>query len=119
MTKDQLFLLQPDFMDGDQGPCYCPSCATIEGLLSFYPALRTKLIVEYVDFPRPRAAVIAAIGAANQGLPVLVLPPTTNSAADAALHGLDFGVFQGRPFLNGVSEIGKYLARRYGIGTPH
>ena len=63
MLRDKLLLLKPDFMDQDQGPYYCPACATIEGLLGFYPKLRNALDVVHVDFPRPRAAVIAEIGA--------------------------------------------------------
>ena len=66
MTRDQLFLLKRDFMDGARGPFYCTDCATLEGLLSFYPKLRDAVDVQYVDFPRPRAPVIAAVGPDNQ-----------------------------------------------------
>lgn len=119
VDKDQLFLLKPDFSDGGTGPWYCPSCATLEGLLSFYPKLRSQLAVQYLDFPRPRTPVIAAIGEAHQGLPVLVIAAKVDPASDAALQGLDVGTGTGHRFLNGVADIGKYLARRYGIGAPH
>ena len=59
MSRDRLLLLKADFMDQDQGPGYCPACATLEGLLGFYPELRESLDVVYLDFPRPREAVIA------------------------------------------------------------
>lgn len=117
MTRDQLFLLKADFREGTAGPFYCPSCATLEGVLSFYPRLRDLLEVQYVDFPRPRAAVIAAIGAGNQGLPVLVAG--SDPQADEALAGLDVKQAQGRRFLQSPGDMGKYLARRYGIGEPH
>jgi hypothetical protein len=117
MTRDRLFLLKPDFMAGPRGPCYCPACATLEGVLTFYPRLRAILDVQYVDFPRPRAAVIAAIGAGNQGLPALVV--AADQAADRALVDLDVREGQGRRFLQGVGDIGRYLARRHGIGEPH
>lgn len=117
MTRDQLFLLKPDFMDGLRGPCYCPSCATLEGVLTCYPRLREVLDVQYVDFPRPRPAVIAAIGAENQGLPSLVIAPSP--AADLALAGLDVREWQGRRFLQSAGDIGRYLARRHGSGEPH
>ena len=117
MTRDQLFLLKPDFTDGVQGPCYCPACATLEGVLAFYPRLRPLLTVEYVDFARPRAPVIAAIGAENQGLPALVIG--SDPAADQALAGLDVREAQGRRFLQSPGDIGRYFARRYGTGTPH
>ncbi|TFG84337.1 MAG: DUF3088 family protein, partial [Chromatiales bacterium] len=72
---------------------------------------------QMVDFPRPRAAVIAAIGGDNQGLPALVIAP--DPAADMALAGLDVKEAQGRHFLQSVGDIGRYLARRHGIGEPH
>ncbi len=117
MTRDQLFLLKPNFTDGTKVSYYCPSCATLEGVLSFYPQLRDVLDVQYLDFPRPRQAVITAIGAANQGLPVLVI--ASDKASDPALAGLDVGEWQGRRFLQGVGDIGRYLARRHGSGEPH
>ena len=117
MTRDQLFLLKPDFRDGEQGPCYCPACATLEGVLGFYPRLRDVLSVQYVDFPRPRAAVIALLGAGHQGLPVLVI--AEDPAADKALAGLDAKTSGGRHFLQSPGDIGRYLARRHGIGEPH
>jgi len=116
MARDQLFLLKPDFRDDSGGPWYCPSCATLEGVLGFYPRLRDLLDVQYLDFPRPRAAVIAAIGAENQGLPVLVIG---SDGADAALAGLDVRQANGRRFLQSPGDIGKYLARRHGTGAPH
>lgn len=116
MAKDQLFLLKPDFRDDAGGPWYCPSCATLEGVLGFYPRLRAVLDVQYLDFPRPRAPVIAAIGAENQGLPVLVI---ASDGADAALAGLDVKQANGRRFLQSPGDIGKYLARRHGTGAPH
>ena len=117
MSRDQLFLLKPDFQEGGNGPYYCPSCATLEGVLAFYPRLRGLLDVTYVEFPRPRTAVIALIGAENQGLPVLVIG--TEPAAGAALAGLDVREAQGVRFLQSPGDVGKYLSRRYGIGEPH
>jgi len=116
-TRDQLFLLKPDFREGDGGPYYCPSCATLEGLLSFYPILRSLLEVQYVEFPRPRAAVIAALDAEHQGLPSLVI--RTGPEADEALAGLDVKQTRGRRFLQSPGDIGRYLSRRHGIGKPH
>jgi hypothetical protein len=116
MSRDRLLLLKPDFMDQDQGPCYCPACATLEGLLGFYPQLRDSLDVVYLDFPRPRAAVIAEIGEENQGLPALVL--YAPAPADA-LRELDVREWNGRRFLKSATDIGRYLARTRGIGEPH
>lgn len=116
MEKDKLFLLAPDFRSGDKGPFYCPACAAVEGLLSFYPALRETLEVHYLAFARPRAAIVAELGEAHQGLPALVLNPT---ADPATLAGLDLRETRGRRFLTAPADIGRYLARTRGIGEPH
>lgn len=113
---DTLFLLKPDFMDHGRGPYYCPACASIEGLLSFYAPLRQRLDVRYLDFPRPRPEVVALIGDANQGLPALVLDQAVPAKL---LDGLDVKAWNGRRFLKGAGDIGRYFARAYGIGEPH
>jgi hypothetical protein len=116
MPRNKLLLLKPGFMDQALGPYYCPACATIEGLLGFYPQLRDVLDVRYLDFPRPRAEVIAEIGTENQGLPALVLYAPV--PADA-LRDLDVREWNGRRFLKGPADIGRYLARTTGIDEPH
>ena len=71
--RDTLFLLESEFADpGLPGRSfYCKDCLTIEGLLAAFPERAAKLDVTRVAYPRPRAAVIEAIGAANQNLPAL------------------------------------------------
>ena len=72
---DRLFLLDPLFDDPalPGRNFYCRDCITVDGLLAAYPEQAAKLDVIRIAYPRPRNAVIAAIGAANQNLPVLVL----------------------------------------------
>ena len=83
MERDVLFLLRPDFRDAAQGeqPFFCPDSALVEGLLSFYPQLRQRLDVRYVDFPRPRPAIVALLG--EQGLSSRFFPasPAPSSLA--------------------------------------
>src|SRR5256885_4680130 len=62
MSRDHLYLLKPDFFDNGKGPYFCPGCAQIVGLLDFYPELKQRLSVEYVDFPRPRSKLAACWG---------------------------------------------------------
>jgi hypothetical protein len=115
MEKDALFLLKPDFQDaGDDTRYFCPACAFIEGVLGFYPRLRQSIQVTYVDYPRPRPAIVALLGEAHQGCPVLVL-------ADGSETGELEGVREhgGRRFITGEVAITRYLAARYGIGKPH
>ncbi|HEY3369285.1 MAG TPA: DUF3088 family protein [Prolixibacteraceae bacterium] len=99
---EKLFLLKPDFQDiklGAEIKFFCPNCALLEGILSFYPRLRNELEVHYVDFPRPRPAIIELIGEANQSCPVLVLE-------------------DGR-FINEPQDIVRYLTENYHIGQAH
>jgi hypothetical protein len=112
MTKDRLFLLKPDFRKGDEGPYYCPECALVEGLLSYYPRLRHKLDVHYVDFAKPRAVIVAELGEANQGCPVLVLAEGRRVLDPA----VEVGEANGRRFIAGDAHIRRYLATTYGVG---
>lgn len=75
MSRDTLFLLDHEFADpalGGERVFYCRDCMTIEGLLAAFPDRAAKLEVIRVPWPRPRAAVVAALGEANQNLPALV-----------------------------------------------
>ncbi len=71
--KDQLYLLRPGFHNAGVGPLYCNDSAPVEGMLSFFPTLRGLVDVQYLDFPRPRRALVEALGEQHQGLPVLIL----------------------------------------------
>jgi hypothetical protein len=74
MSRDTLFLLDHEFADpafGGERIFYCKDCMTVEGLLATFPDRAAKLDVVRVAWPRPRAAVIARLGEANQNLPAL------------------------------------------------
>lgn len=109
---ERLFLLNPDWRDDQGGPWFCPAGAYIEGVLAFYPRLRDLLDVVYLDHARPRPPVIAQVGEAHQGCPVLVLDGEWDWP-DAQLSEAT-----GRRFLQDHA-IAPYLAARYGVGRPH
>jgi hypothetical protein len=112
--KPQLFLLQPSFEDPKVGPgvFHCPHCARIEGLLSFFPFLRTRLDVHHVDFGRPRTAIVDLLGPENQSCPVLVL------ASGEEFVGAQ-RASTGRAFISTALGISEYLAQRHGISLVH
>lgn len=112
MAQDKLFLLKPDFDDGGE-KWFCPGCAQVEGMLSFFPQLREKLDIKYIDFPRPRPAVVELVGPDNQGCPVLVLagPPLTGP--------FEVKDYNGTKFLNEPRDIQEYLAAACGVPRPH
>lgn len=98
----KLFLLKADFQDANRADgkkYFCPECSPIEGLLSYYPRLRSELEVQYLDFSRPRPALVDLLGEENQSCPVLVLEDGS--------------------FINEPSEIIKYLTQYHKVGHPH
>ncbi|MEO6992226.1 MAG: DUF3088 family protein [Lacunisphaera sp.] len=114
MNHDQLYLLKPNFQDRGK-TYYCPGCAEVVGLLEFYPALKQKIDVHYLDFPRPRAELISLLGEANQGCPVLVLGAVPQNLPAQ----LKVKQANGHAFVADAKEIGAYLAHVHGIGIPH
>lgn len=114
MKRDILFLLRHDFVDGTETGYYCPECAEINGVLHYYPTLRHRLDIRYVDFTRPRPEVVSLVGAANQSCPVLVLAPDSPQSPDCRL-----GEDGKQRFIAGANAIGKYLHSAHGSGQPH
>jgi hypothetical protein len=112
--RDHLLLLKPGFEIGDGKRYYCPHSAQVEGILSFYPVLRTQMDVTYLKFARPRREIVDLIGEENQSAPVLVV-----GDAGAIPKQLKPSVAKGRSFFAGQDAIAEYLALQYGIGWPH
>lgn len=114
MNQDRLYLIKPHFFD--QGKTYyCPGCAEMVGLLEFYPALRPRIEIRWVDFARPRTELAALLGQENQSCPVLVLHSLTpNLPARLKVQHAN-----GQAFVADAREIGEYLAHTQGIGLPH
>jgi hypothetical protein len=107
--KDQLFLLRPGFRNAGLGPLYCGNSVAVEGLLSFCPDLRTLVDVTYLEFPRPRAALIDALGEDHQAAPVIVL------ADETVMHdgGVQPKSANGRRFIDDESLIRRYLSTQF------
>lgn len=112
-----LFLLKPNFADSKAGSqlFYCPECATITGVLAYFPQLREKIDVCEVDFPRPRAEVAAIFGSEHPGCPLLVFDEQAAPSGIAALQTAS----NGRKYLAGATDIGNYLAQAFGVSAPH
>lgn len=109
--KDQLYLLRPGFINAGLGPLYCSDSAPVEGVLSFFPQLRELLEVHYLEFPRPRRPLIAALGEPHQSLPVLIL------AADSRIKDaeLEPKLANGTRFFTDEKHIRHYLSTQYGL----
>ena len=110
-----LYLLPSSFQDlalHNQENYFCPSCAMVEGFLSYFPQVREQIAIEYVDFQRPRKALVERLGEARQSCPVLILgqdaPFTEN------LDSVDGGFV-----LQDATEITHYLGKVFGLSVPH
>jgi hypothetical protein len=114
----KLFLLKSDFTDSNadsQGlKYYCPHCATVEGVLAYFPELKDKIEIEYVDFQRPRPKVVDTIGENNQSCPVLVL-----QQGEAQVDTSYFSSYGDKVFVNSTKLILRFLAENYGISYSH
>jgi hypothetical protein len=114
MPRDTLFLLKPNLVE-QSNIFHCPECATIEGVLSYHPHVRHELDVQYVDFARPRPAVIALLGEENQGCPVLIL----NRKHEKLPADVPVKEANGHRFVSGPREIALVFAAAYGSTLPH
>ncbi len=115
MKRDILFVLKEKFDDGP-GPAYfCPHCAEVTGILTYFPHLRHQLDVRYVDFKRPRSPMVDMIGESNQNCPMLVL------AEKPSLDTLEMmtGSHDGRYFVSGPRDIARYWSHVHNISRPH
>lgn len=114
IMSDRLYLLDPLFEDPalPGRNFYCRDCIAIDGLLANYPDQAAKIEVIRIAFPRPRNAVIAAIGEPNQNLPVLVL-------ADDAQHELADGEHDGTRFVGDLKRLLHALHVRHGFPEAH
>ena len=114
MNRDSLYLLKPNFHDAGR-VYFCPGCAEMLGLLEFYPALKSRLSVQYLNFARPRQELVALLGEEHQSCPVLVLAePSPKLPPHLKVHQA-----KGRAFVEGAREIAEYLAHVHGTGLPH
>lgn len=113
-AKAKLYLLEPSFEDAAYPGqrFFCRHGTLVEGVLNNFPEIRDQLEIERVAFPRPRTAVIEAIGEGNQGLPVLVLPQGETSRATT-------GTANGHAFAAGAEAILATLAERHGLPVAH
>jgi hypothetical protein len=84
---DILFLLRSNLDVRDTSGRYCPDCALVEGVLAYHPALRQALDVRYVDFARPRQAIVDLVGESEQGCPMLLVKPHLAPPGAAIVNG--------------------------------
>ncbi|WP_437395472.1 DUF3088 family protein [Flagellimonas lutimaris] len=115
----KLFLLKPNFTDmnmDEDSKFYCPSCAQVLGIITYYPELKEKLDITFIDFKRPRKEIVDLVGEENQGCPNLILSKDELTEQGDASYLDEYGDYY---FQNNPSLIAEFLAENYGIGVPH
>ncbi len=112
MTKDKLFLLPPGFYDNNRRE-YCPECAEIWGVLSYFPAIKESLEIEYMPIAKPREPMVKLLGEKNQNCPTLIL-----AQSSPEFDGVNIYSKNSYRFMNNARDIGKYYASRFGTPTP-
>lgn len=112
LTRDTLFLLPPGFFDNDRRE-FCPECAELSGVLSYYPAIKESVEIIYQPIAKPRADIAALLGDKNQNCPTIIL-------AEGSPDFEGCGIMQksGHRFINNARDIAKYWAARYGTAYP-
>jgi hypothetical protein len=116
---DILFLLKPNFLDkyrdSDNKKYYCPDCALLEGVLSYYPKLREQLDIRYIDFPKPRKEIVELVGEEHQGCPNLILDSDSHKYVDTN----QFSRFGDRLYTDDTKLVVNYLRDKYDIAEAH
>ena len=110
--RDTLFLLSPGFEDNDRRE-FCPECAEIWGLLSWFPVIKESLEIVYVPIKKPRAEMSQYLGEKNQNAPTLML-----AEESPIFEGCGIMRYRGLQFINNAGDIAKYYAQRFGTPWP-
>lgn len=87
MRKPILFLLNPDTNPARPEGWWCPDCAMVEGMLTYYPGLAEIVDVRRIDFPRPRRDIVELVGEAFQDSPCLLLDPAAGPPEAPVVNG--------------------------------
>ena len=112
MTKPILYLLAPGFEDNERRE-YCPECAEMWGVLSYFPAIKEALHIRYMPIDRPRVAMVEMLGESHQNCPTLVLDSKAEIPVNVRTKSAN-----GHTFIDNARDIGMYFAHIYGTPFP-
>jgi len=112
MKKPILFLLAPGFEDNERRE-YCPECAEMWGVLSYYPAIKEAVEIRYETISHPRTGLVKLLGGGRHNCPTLVLPKGTKIP-----DGVRVKTGNGYDYLPSAQSIGVYFSKIYGTAVP-
>ena len=110
--RDQLFLLLPGFEDNNRRE-YCPECAELWGLLSWYPFLKDTVDFHFQPIQKPRPQMVALLGEGFQNCPTLLLDKSSPYIENTGIHKVN-----DLRFIDNARSIGVYYAHRFGLPFP-
>lgn len=111
-ARDQLYLLAPGFEDRGRRE-FCPECAEIWGVLSYFPAIKEAVEIHYQPLAHPRPGLVSALGEGRWNCPSLILHPDADAGREARVREAG-----GQRVLDNARDIAKYFAHRYGAPMP-
>ncbi|WP_425410456.1 DUF3088 family protein [Hyphococcus sp.] len=112
MERDVLFLLPPGFQDNGRRE-FCPECAEIWGVLSYFPAIRESLEIRYQPLDHPRAGLVALLGDGEWNCPTLVLAEDADGGAQVHKKAAN-----GARFVDNARDMANYFAHKFGTPFP-
>lgn len=112
MHKDFLFLLAPGFSDNNRRE-YCPECAEVWGLLSYFPSIKESVEIRFQPIAKPRLELVELFGEGNQNCPTLMLAETS-----PVYEGCGIKTHNKHQFIDNALDIGRYYANRFGMPFP-
>lgn len=112
MMRDILFLLPPGFEANDRRE-FCPECAELWGVLSYFPAIKEALEIRYVGIDQPREPICELLGEGRWNAPTLVL-----ADADYLPPEVPVSYSGDVAYLGSARAIAKYFAAKYGTPMP-
>ncbi|MBK8197569.1 MAG: DUF3088 family protein [Acidobacteria bacterium] len=112
MPRDTLFLLPPGFAANGRRE-FCPECAELWGVLSWYPALKETVEIVYVGIDQPRAPITSLLGEGRHNAPTLVL-----HASSPRVDGIAYAEANGRACLPSARLIARHFAAIHGTPVP-
>ena len=83
------------------------------GLLSYYPAIKESVDVNYQPITKPRADIVSLLGDKNQNCPTLLLSEDSPSFENCGIMHKN-----GHRFINNARDIGRYYSQRFGTPVP-
>jgi glutaredoxin len=110
-----LFLFKRDFKDGDEQQYFCPYCLRIEGLMAMFPEIRQGVYVKYVDFQKPREALVELLGEGNQSCPRLVTQGEFDFGQNHSFEFVHEGIYQ----LSSTDDIIAFFIDYFGLPKIH